>query len=58
MTIDNRARFRLAGCAVGALAAIWGAIQGDWAFAIVFAVASVVIGIAVLRQIRRSQGDS
>jgi hypothetical protein len=57
MNLDNRSRLRLLGVAVGVVAAIWAAIQGDWTFAIVFAVASVLMGVAVLHQIRRSPGD-
>jgi membrane protein implicated in regulation of membrane protease activity len=53
MTLDNRARFRVVGVAIGVVAAVWAAIQGDWTFAIVFAVASVLMALAVLHQIRR-----
>ncbi len=55
--MDNRARFRLLGVAVGVVAAIWAAAQGDWTFAIVFAVASLLMAIAVIHQIRRPPGD-
>jgi uncharacterized membrane protein len=57
MKLDNRSRFRVAGVVVGAIVAIYAAIQGDWPFAIVFALATVLMGVAVIHQIRQSQPD-
>ena len=54
--MDNRTRFRLAGVGFGAAAAIWAAVQGDWLFALIFAVATVGTAITVLYEWRRSQG--
>jgi hypothetical protein len=56
LSVDNRTRFRLAGVGFGAAAAIWGAVQGDWWFALIFAVATVFTGITVVYEWRRSQG--
>ncbi len=50
--MDKRSKFHLIGVALGVIVAVYAAIQGDWAFAIVFAVASVVIGLGVLHRIR------
>jgi hypothetical protein len=50
--VDKRSRFHLIGVGVGVLVAIYAAIEGDWAFAIVFAVASIVTGLGVLHRIR------
>jgi hypothetical protein len=55
--VDKRSRFHLTGVAVGVIVAIYAAIEGDWAFAIVFAVASLVTGLGVLHRIRKSQRD-
>jgi hypothetical protein len=57
MKLDNRSRFRLSGVVLGAVVAIYAAIQGDWTFAIVFGVASMLTGLAVLHQIRQSETD-
>jgi hypothetical protein len=57
MKLDNRSRFRISGVVVGAIAAVYAAIEGDWAFAIVFAVATGLMGLAVLHQIRQAQSD-
>jgi hypothetical protein len=57
MKLDTRSRFRISGVVVGGLVAIYAAIEGDWAFAIVFGVASVLMGLAVLHQIRQSETD-
>ena len=54
--MDKRGRFHLIGVAIGAIVAIYAAIEGDWAFAIVFAVASLVTGLGVLHRIRQSRG--
>jgi hypothetical protein len=53
--MDNRTRFRLAGVGFGAAAAIWAAVQGDWWFALIFAVATAFTGVTVLFEWRRSQ---
>jgi hypothetical protein len=45
MTLDSRSRFHLLGVAVGAVVSAWAAIQGDWWFAAVFGVATVVLRI-------------
>ena len=57
MKLDNRSRFRISGVVVGAIVAIYAAIQGDWAFVVVFGVASVLMGLAVIHQIRQSESD-
>jgi hypothetical protein len=54
--MDNRTRFRLAGVGFGAVATIWGVAQGDWWFALIFAVATVFTAISVVYEWRRSQG--
>jgi hypothetical protein len=54
--MDSRSRFRLAGVGLGAAAAIWAAVQGDWLFALVFGVASIFTGLVVLHELRRSRG--
>ena len=56
MRLDRRARLHVMGLIVGALAAIWAAVQGDWAFAVVFGIATVVLGLGVAHRIRQS-GD-
>jgi uncharacterized membrane protein len=57
MKLDNRSRFRISGVVVGAVVAIYAASQGDWPFAIVFGVAAVVMGLAVIHQLRQSESD-
>jgi hypothetical protein len=57
MKLDSRSRFHILGVAVGALVAVWAAIQGDWSFALVFGVATVVMGLGVAYRIRQSQRD-
>jgi hypothetical protein len=54
--VDNRGKFHVFGVAVGVIVAIYAATQRDWPFAIVFAVASVVMGIGVAHRIRQSRG--
>jgi predicted acetyltransferase len=54
--MDSRSRFRLAGVGLGAAAAIWAAMQGDWLFAVVFGVASAFTAVVVLHELRKSQG--
>jgi hypothetical protein len=53
--VDGRSGFRLVGVAVGAIAAVWAAVQGDYAFAAVLGVASVLLGLGVLHLLRQSQ---
>jgi hypothetical protein len=55
--LDRRARLHLLGVLVGVAVAIWAAVQGDWRFAIVFGVASLVLGLGVAHRIRQSQDD-
>jgi hypothetical protein len=55
--IDTRGRLHLAGVAIGAIAAVWAAIQGDWAFALVLGAATVVIGLGVAHRIRQTQRE-
>ena len=55
MNVDTRGRLHLLGTAVGLIAAIWAAVQGDWRFAVVFAVASVVLGAGVIHRIRQAR---
>ena len=57
MRLDPRARVHIVGVVVGAAVAVWAAIQGDWKFAIVFGVASVVMAIGVAHRIRKLQDD-
>jgi hypothetical protein len=57
MTLDSRSRFHLLGVAVGAVVSAWAAIQGDWWFAAVFGVATVVLGIGVVYRIRQAPRD-
>ena len=57
MNVDTRGRLHLIGVALGLVAAIWAAVQGDWTFAIVFAAASLLLGAGVVHRIRQSQGD-
>jgi membrane protein implicated in regulation of membrane protease activity len=57
MKLDRRARLHILGIAIGAIAVIWAAIQGDWWFALVFAVATVFLGLGVAHRIRQSQDD-
>ena len=57
MRLDPRARVHIVGVVVGAAVAVWAAIQGDWKFAIVFGVASVVMAIGVAHRIRTLQDD-
>jgi hypothetical protein len=49
--VDKRSRFHLVGLAIGALAAIWAAFQGDWWFAVLFAVGTLSTGAGVLYRI-------
>jgi hypothetical protein len=44
------------GVVIGAVGAIWAAIQSDWLFAIVLGVATVLIALGVWHRIRQSQG--
>jgi hypothetical protein len=55
--VDTRGRLHLAGIAIGAIAAAWAAIQGDWAFALVLGAATVVIGLGVVHRIREAQRE-
>jgi hypothetical protein len=55
LTVDRRSRFHLVGLAVGALAAIWAAFQGDWWFALLFAVGTLFTGAGVLHRIRQAR---
>jgi hypothetical protein len=55
MKLDSRARLHILGVVVGAVAAIWAAVQGDWKFAIVFGVATILMGLGVAHRIRQSQ---
>jgi hypothetical protein len=57
MKLDSRSRFHLVGVAVGAVVTAWAAIQADWAFAAVFGVATVVLGLGVVHRIRQAQRD-
>jgi hypothetical protein len=54
--VDNRGKFHLIGVGIGVIVAIYAAIERDWAFAIVFAVASLVTGLGVVHRIRQSRG--
>jgi hypothetical protein len=55
--IDTRGRLHLLGVAIGAVGAIWAAIQGDWLFAVVLGVATVLIALGVVHRIRQSQAE-
>jgi hypothetical protein len=55
VNVDTRGRLHLLGVAVGLIAAIWAAVQEDWRFAVVFAVASVVLGAGVIHRIRQAR---
>jgi hypothetical protein len=57
VNVDTRGRLHLIGVALGLVVAIWAAVQGDWRFAVVFGVASVLLGAGVIHRIRQSQGD-
>ena len=57
MRLDPRARVHIVGVVVGVAVTVWAAIQGDWKFAIVFGVASVVMAIGVAHRIRTLQDD-
>jgi hypothetical protein len=57
MKLDSRSRFHVLGVVVGAVVAIWAAIQGDWWFAAVFGVATLVLGAGVLHRIRQTPRD-
>ena len=54
--VDTRGRLHLLGVVIGAVGAIWAAIQSDWLFAIVLAVATVVIAIGVWHRLRQLPG--
>jgi hypothetical protein len=56
--VDTRGRLHLLGVLIGAVGAIWAAIQSDWLFAIALAAATVIIALGVVHRIRQSQGDS
>jgi hypothetical protein len=56
--VDTRGRLHLLGVLIGAVGAIWAAIQSDWLFAIVLAVATAMIALGVVHRIRQSQGES
>jgi hypothetical protein len=51
--VDTRGRMHLAGVGIGAVGAVWAAIQGDWAFALVLGAATVVLGLGVVHRIRQ-----
>jgi hypothetical protein len=53
--VDTRGRLHLLGVLIGAIGAIWAVIQGDWLFAIVLGVATVLIALGVVHRIRQSQ---
>jgi hypothetical protein len=55
--VDTRGRLHLVGVAIGAVAAVWAAIQGDWAFALVLGAATAVIGLGVVHRIRQAQRE-
>lgn len=55
--VDTRGRLHLVGVAIGAVAAVWAAIQGDWAFALVLGAATVLIGLGVARRILQAQRE-
>jgi lysylphosphatidylglycerol synthetase-like protein (DUF2156 family) len=57
MKLDQRAKFHILGVAVGVAVVIWAAIQQDWWFALVFGVATVVLGLGVAHRIRQLQDD-
>ena len=57
MRLDRRARLHLVGVLIGVVVAIWAAVQSDWRFAVVFGVASLVLGLGVAHRIRQSQDD-
>jgi hypothetical protein len=54
--VDTRGRLHVLGVVIGAVGAIWAAIQSDWLFAIVLGVATVLIALGVWHRIRQSQG--
>jgi hypothetical protein len=56
-SVDTRGRLHLVGVAIGAGAAVWSAIQRDWAFALVLGAASLVIGVGVVHRIRQAQRE-
>jgi hypothetical protein len=56
--LDSRARVHLMGVGVGAIVAIYAAIQSDWVGAIVFGVATALLGLGVAHRIRGLQKDA
>jgi hypothetical protein len=54
--VDTRGRLHLLGVVIGAIGAIWAAVQSDWLFAIVLGVATVLIALGVWHRLRQSQG--
>jgi hypothetical protein len=55
--VDTRGRLHLLGVVIGAVGAIWAAIESDWLFAIVLGVATVLIALGVVHRIRQSQSS-
>lgn len=53
--VDTRGRLHVLGVLIGAVGALWAAIQGDWLFAIVLGIATVLIAAGVVHRIRQAQ---
>jgi len=55
--VDTRGRLHLVGVAIGAVAAVWAAIQGDWAFALVLGGATAAIGLGLAHRIGQARRE-